>query len=222
MTLKCFIKMSRKKSYIVTVSLLLLVLIATTGVAPGRSVNSSPARVTIDPGHGGYDPGATVEGVTEKNVNLAIARVLKNLGKAHPTLDFVFTRTSDNYLPLLDRLEVAESRGSDGYISIQANSFSDPGVTGVETILDQSRPREGKSWDMAELVQDSIVDRTGARDRGIRYQRLYTRYTAVPAALVEVGFLTSPTEREKLISRAYQEDIARGIIQGLLRYFSRN
>jgi len=214
--------MSRKKSYIATVSLLLLVLVATTGVAPGRSVSSSAARVTIDPGHGGYDPGATVQGVAEKNVNLSIARVLKDLGKEHPTLDFVFTRTADNYLPLLDRLEVAESRGSDGYISIQANSFSDPGVTGVETILDRSRPREGKSWDMAELVQDSIVDRTGARDRGIRYQRLYTRYTAVPAALVEVGFLTSPIEREKLISRSYQEDIARGIIQGLLRYFSRD
>ena len=201
---------------------MLLVLVATTGVAPGRSVSSSAARVTIDPGHGGYDPGATVQGVAEKNVNLSIARVLKDLGKEHPTLDFVFTRTADNYLPLLDRLEVAESRGSDGYISIQANSFSDPGVTGVETILDRSRPREGKSWDMAELVQDSIVDRTGARDRGIRYQRLYTRYTAVPAALVEVGFLTSPIEREKLISRSYQEDIARGIIQGLLRYFSRD
>jgi len=214
--------MSRKKSYIATISLLLLVLVATTGVAPGRSVSSSAARVTIDPGHGGYDPGATVQGVAEKNVNLSIARVLKDLGKEHPTLDFVFTRTADNYLPLLDRLEVAESRGSDGYISIQANSFSDPGVTGVETILDRSRPREGKSWDMAELVQDSIVDRTGARDRGIRYQRLYTRYTAVPAALVEVGFLTSPIEREKLISRSYQEDIARGIIQGLLRYFSRD
>ena len=212
--------MSRKKSYIVTVSFLLLVLVATTGVAPGRSVNTSPARVTIDPGHGGYDPGATVEGVAEKNVNLAIARVLMELGKEHPTLDFVFTRTADNYLPLLDRLEVAESKESDGYISIQANSFSDPGVTGVETILDRSRPREGKSWDMAELVQDSVVDRTGARDRGIRYQRLYTRYTAVPAALVEVGFLTSPIEREKLISRSYQEEVARGIIQGLLRYFS--
>jgi len=145
-----------------------------------------------------------------------------DLGNEHPTLDFVFTRTSDNYLPLLDRLEVAESKGSDGYISIQANSFSDPGVTGVETILDRSRPREGKSWDMAELVQDSIVDRTGARDRGIRYQRLYTRYTAVPAALVEVGFLTSPIEREKLVSRSYQKEVARGIIQGLLRYFSRD
>ena len=212
--------MSTKSIYTVFVFLLLLALIPAAGAAPGRSVNSPTARVTIDPGHGGYDPGATVEGVAEKNVNLAIARRLKALGNEHPTLDFVFTRTSDNYLPLLDRLEVAESRGSDGYISIQANSFSDPGVTGVETILDRSRPREGRSWNMAELVQDSIVDRTGARDRGIRYQRLYTRYTAVPAALVEVGFLTSPIEREKLISRSYQEEVARGIIQGLLRYFS--
>jgi N-acetylmuramoyl-L-alanine amidase len=221
MTLKYLNKMSRKSAYTVIVFLLLLVLVPATGAAPGRSVDSSTAKVTIDPGHGGYDPGAIVGGVTEKKVNLAIARKLKALGSEHPTLDFVFTRTSDNYLPLLDRLEIAESRGSDGYLSIQANSFSDPDVTGVETILDRSRPREGRSWDMAALVQDSIVDRTGARDRGIRYQRLYTRYTKIPAALVEVGFLTSPVEREKLTNRSYQDEIARGIIQGLLRYFSR-
>lgn len=214
--------MARKSTYTAIISLLLLVLVPAAGAAPGRSVNSSAASITIDPGHGGYDPGATVEGVTEKNVNLAIARRLKALGNEHPTIDFVLTRTSDNYLPLLDRLEVAESRGRDGYLSIHATSFSDPGVTGVEIILDRSRSKAGKSWDMAELVQDAVVDRTGAGDRGIRYQRLYTRHTSVPAVLLEVGFLTSPVEREKLISQDYQDDIAKGIIQGLLRYFSRN
>lgn len=214
--------MLQKPTYTVIICIFLLGLVAAPGAAPGRSVSSPSARITIDPGHGGFDHGAVVAGVSEKSVNLAISRRIRELGEKHPTLEFVFTRTTDDYLSLLERLEVAESHGSDGYISIQANSFHDPGVNGIETILDRSRPKKSPSWTLGEYVQDSVVDRTGARDRGLRYQRLYTRHTTLPAALIEVGFLTSPVERERLTDRAYQDSVARGIIQGLLRYFSRS
>lgn len=214
--------MFSKRVYTVIVCAFLVGVVAAPGAAPGRSVSSPSARITIDPGHGGFDHGAIVEGTSEKSVNLAISRRLKELGEEHPTLEFVFTRTTDDYLSLLERLEVAENQGSDGYLSIQANSFQDPDVTGVETILDRTRPENGQSWTLAESVQDSIVEKTGARNRGLRYQRLYTRHTTLPAAMVEVGFLTSPYEREKLTDRNYQDSIARGIIQGLLKYFSEN
>jgi len=202
------------------VSLIIIFLLATSGATPGRPIQSSSVKITIDAGHGGYDPGAIVSGVTEKSINLEIALRVKELGESHPSLDFVFTRTSDNYVPLLDRLKYAESHGSSGYLSIQSNSFHDPGVNGIETILDRTRGRGTTSWNMAETIQESIVGRTGARDRGIRHQRLYTRHTPVPSAMVEVGFLTSPAEREKLLSSSYQEAIARGIVQGFLIYMS--
>lgn len=200
--------------------LLVLVLIVIPGSTPGRSVQTASVKITIDPGHGGFDPGAVVSGVSEKSVNLLIAKRVKELGERYPTLDFVFTRLTDDYLSLLDRLEIAKQHGSDGYLSIQTNSFRDPNVTGVETILDWTRGRGSSSWNMAESVQRSIVETTGARDRGIRQQRLYTRHSSLPAALIEVGFLTSPTEREKLTSSAYQDLVAKGIIQGLLAHFS--
>jgi N-acetylmuramoyl-L-alanine amidase len=213
-------KMLPKATKSAVVSLIIIFLLATSGATPGRQISSSPVKITIDPGHGGYDPGAIVSGVTEKSVNLKIAMALKELGEQHPTLDFVFTRTTDDYVPLLDRLEYAEQHGSVGYLSIQANSFWDSGVSGVETILDKTRKQGGSSWNMAQSIQESIVSRTGARDRGLRYQRLYTRYTTIPSAMVEVGFLTSPSERGKLLSSSYRESIAKGIIQGLLRHFS--
>lgn len=206
------------KSVFITV--IILFLLTPSGTSPGRSIQSSPTRITIDAGHGGYDPGSVVSGVKEKSVNLQIALKVKELGEEHPALDFVFTRTSDDYVSLLDRLEFAEEKGSAGYLSVQANSFRDPGVNGVEIILDKTRGRRSASWNMASAIQESIVGRTGARDRGLRYQRLYTRYTKIPSALVEVGFLTSPPERERLTSSSYRESIARGIIQGLLIYFS--
>ncbi|MCF7890436.1 N-acetylmuramoyl-L-alanine amidase [Candidatus Bipolaricaulota bacterium] len=205
----------------VFVTLVILFLLTPSVVAPGGAIQSTPVKITIDAGHGGYDPGSIVSGLSEKKVNLQIALKVKELGEDHPALDFVLTRTSDNFVPLLDRLGYAEEHGNDGYLSVQANSFSDPRVNGVETILDRTRKQGGASWDMAKLIQESVVGRTDARDRGIRYQRLYTRYTEIPSAMVEVGFLTSPSERERLASSTYRESIARGIIQGLLIYFSR-
>ncbi|MFW6104764.1 MAG: N-acetylmuramoyl-L-alanine amidase family protein [Candidatus Bipolaricaulota bacterium] len=200
--------------------LLVLVLIVIPGNTPGRSVPTASVTITIDPGHGGFDPGAVISGVSEKSVSLLIAKRVEELGEEYPALNFVFTRLTDDYISLLDRLEIAKQHGSDGYISIQANSFRDPNVTGVETILDWTRDRSSSSWNMAESVQQSVVETTGARDRGIRQQRLYTRHSSLPAALIEVGFLTSPAEREKLTSPAYQDLVAKGIIQGLLAYFS--
>lgn len=205
----------------VFITLVVIFLLTPSGTAPGRAIQSKPVRITIDAGHGGYDPGAIVSGVTEKRVNLEIALKVKELGEEHPSLDFVFTRTSDDYVPLLDRLNFAEGQESSGYLSIQANTFHDPGVHGIETILDRTRKRGTDSWYMAQSIQKSLAELTGARDRGIRYQRLYTRHTKVPSAMVEVGFLTSPSERKKLASSSYRESIARGIIQGLLIHFSR-
>ncbi|MEF8837049.1 MAG: N-acetylmuramoyl-L-alanine amidase [Candidatus Bipolaricaulota bacterium] len=213
--------MLTKTSKSLFITLVIIFLLTPSGTAPGRAIQSTPVKITIDAGHGGYDPGTTVSGVNEKNVNLQIALKVKELGEEHPALDFVFTRTSDEYVPLLDRLRYAEEQESAGYISVHANSFWDPEVQGIETNLDRYRANSGESKDMAELIQESIVGRTGARDRGIRYQRLYTRHTKIPSAMLEVGFLTSPSERKKLVSSSYRESIARGIIQGLLIYFSR-
>ncbi|MBS3786735.1 N-acetylmuramoyl-L-alanine amidase [Candidatus Bipolaricaulota bacterium] len=204
----------------VLVSIIILFLLTPSGSAPGKANQTSTVKITIDAGHGGHDPGSIVSGITEKSINLQIALKIKELGEKHPGLDFAFTRTTDSYIPLLDRLEYAERHGSAGYLSVQANSFWDPDVDGVETILDRTRAQGGASWDMANLIQESIVSSTGARDRGLRYQRLYTRHTNIPSAVLEVGFLTSPSERRRLTSLNYQESVARGIIQGLLIFFS--
>ncbi len=207
------------------ISLAVVILVSTVIVqltAPGNTLATGSATITVDPGHGGVDPGAVVAGITEKQINLDIALRVAELAERHPTLNVVLTRETDEYVYLLDRLELAEEYSSVGYLSIQANSFSDPGVTGIETFIDNTRTRNSLSWHLSNLVQDETISLTRARDRGIKSQRLYTRHTHIPSALIEVGFLTSPVERSKLLRDAYQDRIARGIVQGLLIYVTRH
>lgn len=200
-----------------TVAVLLLAIAVSAGNA-GLPQADLPITVVVDPGHGGKDPGAQVAGVDEKDINLAIALRVFALSREYPKLRIVLTRMSDRYVDLVERVRFAEEVGAVLYLSVHANACSDPTVCGVETYVDDSRPREDPSWALAATVQRAVCAATGAPDRGVRSQRLYMRHTGLPAALVEVGYMTCPSERTKLLTPWYQEEIARGILQGILDF----
>jgi len=174
--------------------------------------------IVLDPGHGGRDPGAVVGDVLEKDVNLEIVKKVRGLVEAQPRLKPVLTRTTDVTVNKTDRVHLADEVGAALYLSIHVNAFDDPEVHGAETWVDDTRAPGDPSWKLAESVQDALVAATGARDRGVRSQELYLRHTTLPAASVEVGFLTCPEERTKLLDPTYQDQIAQGILKGILDY----
>jgi len=183
-------------------------------VEPVRPV----VTVAIDPGHGGRDPGGVVGETLEKNVNLEIANRLAELIDAQEGLKAVLTRTSDVTVDNQLRLQLAEGAGAVLYLSVHTNSYNDPSVHGVETLVDDTRGQDDPSWKLAELVQSAVVAATGARDRGVRPQGLYLQHTKLPAVSAEVGFLTSTEEGAKLLDPSYQDKIAQGLLQGILDY----
>jgi N-acetylmuramoyl-L-alanine amidase len=174
--------------------------------------------IGLDPGHGGRDPGGVAGEVLEKDLNLQIVNRLVELLKQEPQIEAVLTRTSDITVDNELRLELAEKAGAVIFLSVHVNSFSDEGVHGVETLVDDTRAQDDPSWKLAELVQHSLIDSTQARDRGVRSQSLYLQHTKLPAVSAEVGFLSSPEEREKLLDSAYQDKIAQGLLQGIIDY----
>ena len=181
-----------------------------------------PARpavtVVLDPGHGGWDPGAVVGEFLEKDINLEIVSRVKALAEAHPDLAPVLTRELDVYVEKTDRVQLTDRVGAALYLSIHVNACEYPEVHGVETWVDDTRASDDPSWVLATAVQDAVVEASGARDRGIRSQQLYLRHTTLPAASVEVGFLTCDEERSKLLDPAYQDQIAHGIVDGILTF----
>ncbi|HCP31747.1 TPA: hypothetical protein DIT45_00585 [Candidatus Acetothermia bacterium] len=174
--------------------------------------------IVLDPGHGGRDPGAVVGDVLEKDVNLAIVKRMKALAEVEPGLNPILTRTADVTVDKLDRIHLAEEVKAALYLSVHTNAFDDPEVHGTETWVDDTREPDDPSWLLAESVQNALAAATEARDRGVRSQELYLHHTKLPAVSVEVGFLTCPEERAKLLDPAYQDQVACGILKGILDY----
>lgn len=176
--------------------------------------------VVIDPGHGGRDPGGIGWlGVEEKEITLAIARLVELEALDEPRLRIVLTRRSDVYISLHERIALAERLDAALYVSIHANIHHDPRVKGAETLLPEAwRRGHPTSLHLAQKLQHSLVRWLGTHNRGVKYQRLYLRWADLPAALVEVGFLSNPEEARLLQSLSYQDRVARAILAAIKEF----
>ena len=109
--------------------------------------------IAIDPGHGGEDPGATGPNrVREKNVVLQIARELKRKIDAEPGMRGVLIRDGDYYIAHRERYEKARKARADLFVSIHADAFRDPKVSGSSVFV---LSRRGASSEFARLLADS-------------------------------------------------------------------
>ena len=180
------------------------------GVPNGRVV------VVIDPGHGGRDPGAVgIGGLQEKQVifpiSLRVAEILESQG-----VTVVLTRSTDSTLDLQARVDIAERSRGTLFLSIHANaiSMSRPDVNGVETYYASDSGRR-----LAAAIQASMLAATGMNNRGVKQARFYVlRRTSMPAALVEVGFVTGAQDAPRLADPAWRETAANAIAGGMLQY----
>ncbi len=99
-----------------------------------RQLGMKVARILIDPGHGGRDPGAIgVHGIREKDVTLAIAKRLRDAIQKRWNVEVLLTREDDRFVPLEERTAMANSKGVDLFISIHANASRRNRLRGIET-----------------------------------------------------------------------------------------
>ena len=103
------------------------------GFSLSRQLGLGVARIVIDPGHGGYDPGAMNDGVSEADVVLDVAMRLERLLAQQPGAEVVLTRRANVYVPLEERTAIANRAGADLFLSIHANASEDDRARGIET-----------------------------------------------------------------------------------------
>jgi len=92
--------------------------------------------VVLDAGHGGKDPGAVGKFSQEKNLNLSLVLKVGEMLKAqYPDLNIVYTRSTDEFIPLQTRADIANKNNADLFISIHTNASENRNSKGVETFI---------------------------------------------------------------------------------------
>ena len=185
--------------------------------------------ITIDAGHGGNDSGAIgPTGVTEKSVTLRVALALQKILASEGATVYM-TRTTDTEVSpkgadasdieeLQARCDVANQHDSDIFISIHMDSFTNgaaKGTTGYYYALGSK-----KSRDLADKVRAGVIDQIGTSSRGTQSCNFYVvKHTDMPATLVEVAFISNPTEEKLMNSEDGVQKAAQGIADGIADFF---
>jgi len=196
------------------------------------------AVVVLDPGHGGQDSGAICGGVLEKNLTIDVARRIDRLLDSEG-IATLMTRLGDTYVSLADRAAFANRARNCIFVSIHFNEDNKPVATGVETYYAAHQITAGSflaSWlpflwrplsdspnpesqNLAGFIQEALVARTRAVDRGTQARQFFVIANVTsPAVLIEGGFLTNKEDISKLATEDYRDQIAAAVADGILHY----
>ncbi|MDQ6912966.1 MAG: N-acetylmuramoyl-L-alanine amidase [Verrucomicrobiota bacterium] len=173
----------------------------------------STRTIVIDAGHGGFDRGGVpYQRIGEKNLTLDVAQRLKRVMQANG-YRVIMTRDSDVFIPLGTRVAIANSHRDAIFVSIHFNSAPRWGANGIETYYYRS-----DASSLAASIHRNVVAMTSSENRGIRRRGFFVlRRSAIPAVLVECGFLTNPTEGNNAQNGAYRQRLAETIARGIRR-----
>ncbi len=220
--------------------------------------------VVLDAGHGGHDPGALGTKGREKNITLAVVKLVgAKLDSEQKDVKVVYTRKNDVYVTLQGRADIANNAKADLFVSVHVNANNHKELFGTEVYtlgLHKSQsnldvamrensvmtletgykekyagfdPGSVDSYIMFECLQDRFVDKSvslaksigdnfgeiGRKNRGVRQAGFWVLHkTAMPAVLVEIGYITNRDEQDYLVSEEGQKKIAECIYDGIVEF----
>jgi N-acetylmuramoyl-L-alanine amidase len=223
--------------------------------------------VVIDAGHGGKDPGASSKQLREKDVALSVALMVGSYIKAQfSDVKVIYTRKTDQFIPLYERGEIANRNNADLFISIHCNANNSSSIYGAETyvlgieekrtdlnmkvammenaaiLLEEDASQQYGDFDpkspeaiigltlfqqdyldqsltFASKVQKQFTERVGRKDRSVHQAGFLVLWkTAMPSVLIELGYLSNPTEAAFLASEKGQVYLASAIYRAFKEY----
>lgn len=207
---------------------------STSAAVKSRQENTSTSAVTqaetlgrsytvcIDPALGGSDSGASANGLTEKNVTLAVALKLKSELEQRG-IKVVLTRDSDKTVANEARVSVCDKSQSDLLVSLRLNSAQNTAVSGFELWVNNKKPANSVS--AADAIGKSMSTITGIRNRGVKYgtvtnadENYYVNSRSKCASLViQLGFISNKEDASLLKNN--DSEVASKIAQGIVTYF---
>lgn len=204
-------------------------------VDPGHDLRANTATEPIGPGSSerkikdGGGTSGVVSGLREAELNLRVGlRLRALLERAGVPVVMTRTTTAGSSMGNVARARIANRAGAALFLRIHADGSSDPSARGTHTL----HPALRRGWTddvyadskrAARIVQRELRAALGFPDRGLQERSDFTgfNWADVPVILVEMGFMTNPTEDRLLATAAYQRRAALGLCRGTLRYLGR-
>lgn len=177
--------------------------------------------IMIDPGHGGYAPGTTVNGVVEKDINLKQAIAAKEMIENNTDIKVYMTREDDTGVENRNRTLLANEIEADFFISMHNNYADRKDASGTEVFYYPSE-QDDRSQEIAKMIQNKIIMYGGIRDRGIKpgVDLIVLNTSQMPAVLIEGGFLSNEEDLVKLVSEDFTQLYAYAIYEAVVEIFS--
>ena len=204
-------------------------------VDPGHDLRANTDTEPIGPGSAtrkikdGGGTSGVASGLREAELTMRVSlRVRALLEDAGVRVVMTRTKTAGTSMGNIARARIANRAGAALFLRIHADGSTDPAARGTHTLY----PALRRGWTddvyaesrrAARIVQRDVRGALGFPDRGLRERSDFTgfNWADVPVILVELGFMTNPTEDRLLASTAYQRRAALGLCRGTLRYLGR-
>lgn len=191
--------------------------------------------IVIDAGHGGEDGGASANGVLEKDINLSIAKQLRDMLEVS---GYSVTMTREDDISIYDntaestrekkvsdlknRVSIINGKKNNVLVSIHQNKFEQSQYFGTQMFYSKNDP---KSAVLAEELRKSVtgmLQPENKRELKSADSSIYILDKAeVPAVIVECGFISNAEEAKKLSDKEYQQKMAFSIYSGILGYINK-
>ncbi len=197
----------------------------------GKGERTDSRLIILDAGHGGNDPGKiSVDGTLEKDLNLEIAKKLKELLEQQD-IQVIMTREEDRGLydenasnkkaqDMKRRCELINQEQPACVVSIHQNSYHEEAIHGAQVFY-YGTSKESQS--LAELIQEEMirfVDPENHRQAKANDTYYLLKKTDAPVVIVECGFLSNWAENGKLKDENYQDQLVWAIHMGIMRYLN--
>jgi N-acetylmuramoyl-L-alanine amidase len=174
--------------------------------------------VVVDAGHGGDDVGAIEKGVYEKDIDLEICNILKEMLDKENILVY-YTRNDDSYPSVEERVDFANEINPDLFISIHSNYYDSKTINGTSVLYNtKDKNYYGSKW-LSEIMCSEVSKSCGTYNKGILDGNdiHIVRNSNSPVALIEVGFMSNEYDFKLLTTQEGQEKIAKGIYNGIIK-----
>lgn len=218
-----------KRVFVIIIILIVIIFIFT--ISKVKAINYLPLLgkvIVIDPGHGGRDPGTIYGNIYEKDINLAISKVLERILSEKGAIVYMVREDDSDLSSIYDKRKKRgdlyrrilfledEKKKTDLYLSIHINWYRNPAWSGAEVLYNSINPNNKI---LGEILMKHFKDDLKTR-RKLKTTDLYLyRNTRKTGVLIECGFLSNPNERYLLQQEEYQEKISKVITNGVIEYF---